>query len=86
MRVVLAQRVSQLMQQGLSPGAAAAAGLEYMRKRVDGYGGIIGIDPKGRWALSRMIRTTSIVSMVSTVGMVSIVSIVSIVSMNPTGL
>ena len=52
MRVCLAQRVTQLMQQGEAPGAACASALAYMRGRVDGYGGLISINPSGRVGLS----------------------------------
>lgn len=48
LRVSAAQGVSHLMGQGVAPGAACAATLERMHARVNGHGGIISIDRRGR--------------------------------------
>ena len=56
MRVSLAQRAAQLMAGGEYPGAACASALSYMERRVDGYGGLISIDPSGAPVRCRALR------------------------------
>lgn len=47
MRVCLARHITGLMQQGMTAQEAAVAGLEYMKNRVQGYGGVVVVSSKG---------------------------------------
>ncbi|KAM9317391.1 isoaspartyl peptidase/L-asparaginase [Gastrophryne carolinensis] len=49
MRVTLARLILYYMEQGMSTEAAAEAGLNYMKTRVDGYGGVIVVSSAGEW-------------------------------------
>lgn len=48
MQVVLAKHATDLIRNGNSARLAAQASIDYMEKRVDGYGGIIVIDKDGQ--------------------------------------
>ncbi|KAM9345414.1 isoaspartyl peptidase/L-asparaginase [Symphorus nematophorus] len=50
MKVTLAQRILFHMEQGQSVEAASDLALAYMKSRVDGLGGVVTVDPQGRWA------------------------------------
>ncbi|KAF8773247.1 isoaspartyl peptidase/L-asparaginase-like isoform X2 [Argiope bruennichi] len=47
MRVCLSRHITGLMQQGMSAHDAVVAGLEYMKNRVQGYGGAICVSNSG---------------------------------------
>ncbi|KAG8444890.1 hypothetical protein GDO86_009881 [Hymenochirus boettgeri] len=49
MKVVLARLILHYMEQGKSPEEAADAGLNYMKSRVDGTGGVIIVNNSGDW-------------------------------------
>ncbi|KAM4771057.1 isoaspartyl peptidase/L-asparaginase [Rhinophrynus dorsalis] len=49
MKVVLARLILNHMEQGLSPEEAAKAGLDYMKTRVEGNGGVIVVSSTGDW-------------------------------------
>ncbi|XP_075899102.1 isoaspartyl peptidase/L-asparaginase-like isoform X2 [Nelusetta ayraudi] len=50
MKVTLARLILFHMEQGQSAEAASDLGLAYMQSRVSGLGGVVTVDPAGRWA------------------------------------
>ncbi|XP_040284577.1 isoaspartyl peptidase/L-asparaginase [Bufo bufo] len=50
MKVILARLILHYMEQGMSTEEAAEAGLNYMKTRVDGSGGVIVVNSTGEWA------------------------------------
>ncbi|XP_029927315.1 isoaspartyl peptidase/L-asparaginase [Myripristis murdjan] len=50
MKVVLSRLILFHMEQGQSAEAASDSGLAYMKSRVGGLGGVVTVDPQGRWA------------------------------------
>ncbi|XP_074503047.1 isoaspartyl peptidase/L-asparaginase [Sebastes fasciatus] len=50
MKVTLARLILFHMEQGQSAEAASDLGLAYMKSRVEGLGGVVTVDPQGRWA------------------------------------
>ncbi|KAK5882006.1 hypothetical protein CesoFtcFv8_020641 [Champsocephalus esox] len=50
MKVTLARLILFHMEQGQSVEAASDLGLAYMKSRVSGLGGVVSVDPQGRWA------------------------------------
>jgi len=52
LRVVLSKTACDLMEDGLTVSAACRAALAIMKRRVDGLGGLIAIDRRGRLGLS----------------------------------
>ncbi|XP_039995745.1 isoaspartyl peptidase/L-asparaginase [Xiphias gladius] len=50
MKVTLARLILFYMEQGQSVEAASDLGLAYMKSRVGGLGGVVTLDPQGRWA------------------------------------
>lgn len=50
MKVTLARLILFHMEQGQSAEAASDLGLAYMQSRVSGLGGVVTVDPTGRWA------------------------------------
>lgn len=51
MRIGLARRVLNYLENGTSASGAVRKGVEEMRQRVDGYGGVILVTPKGQIGL-----------------------------------
>ncbi|XP_075058702.1 isoaspartyl peptidase/L-asparaginase [Mixophyes fleayi] len=49
MKVTLARLILHYMEKGMSTEEAADAGLNYMKTRVDGYGGVIFVNNSGEW-------------------------------------
>ncbi|KAG8540398.1 hypothetical protein GDO81_019381, partial [Engystomops pustulosus] len=49
MKVTLASLILHYMEQGMPTEEAAEAGLNYMKMRVDGSGGVILVSSKGEW-------------------------------------
>ncbi|XP_053566406.1 isoaspartyl peptidase/L-asparaginase [Bombina bombina] len=50
MKMVLAKQVLHYMEQGMTAEEAAEAGLNTMKTRVDGFGGVIVVSRSGDWA------------------------------------
>ncbi|KAL2083467.1 hypothetical protein ACEWY4_021240 [Coilia grayii] len=50
MKVTLSRLILFHMEQGRSAEEASDLGLAYMKKRVQGLGGVVTVDPKGAWA------------------------------------
>ncbi|KAK5853627.1 hypothetical protein PBY51_014766 [Eleginops maclovinus] len=50
MKVTLARLILFYIEQGQSVEAASDLGLAYMKSRVSGLGGVVSVDPQGRWA------------------------------------
>ncbi|KAF3842425.1 hypothetical protein F7725_024376 [Dissostichus mawsoni] len=50
MKVTLARLILFHMEQGQSVEAASDLGVAYMKSRVSGLGGVVSVDPQGRWA------------------------------------
>lgn len=50
MKVTLARLILFHMEQGRSVDAASDLGLAHMKSRVGGLGGVVTVDPQGRWA------------------------------------
>ncbi|XP_056465652.1 isoaspartyl peptidase/L-asparaginase isoform X1 [Gadus chalcogrammus] len=50
MKVTLARLILFHMAQGMSPEEASDLGLATMKERVEGLGGVVTVDPQGRWA------------------------------------
>ncbi|XP_037639201.1 isoaspartyl peptidase/L-asparaginase [Sebastes umbrosus] len=50
MKVTLSRLILFHMEQGQSAEAASDLGLAYMKSRVEGLGGVVTVDPQGRWA------------------------------------
>ncbi|XP_042357761.1 isoaspartyl peptidase/L-asparaginase isoform X2 [Plectropomus leopardus] len=50
MKVTLARLILFHMEQGQSVEAASDSALAYMKSRVGGLGGVVTVDPQGRWA------------------------------------
>lgn len=50
LKVLLSKQVTDRMQAGLKANAAAVAAIRYLKERVDGRAGVVGIDAKGRYA------------------------------------
>ncbi|CAN9500115.1 unnamed protein product [Ophioblennius macclurei] len=50
MKVTLARLILFHMEQGQSVEAASDLGLEHMKSRVGGLGGVVTVDPQGNWA------------------------------------
>ncbi|KAM8953046.1 isoaspartyl peptidase/L-asparaginase [Pelodytes ibericus] len=49
MKVILARLILHHIEQGMTPEEAADAGLNYMKTRVDGLGGVIVVNSAGDW-------------------------------------
>ncbi len=47
MKVMMARTVAQYVEEGRTPQAAAEAGVQFLKQRVNGKGGVICVDPKG---------------------------------------
>ena len=66
MKLVIAKHTADLIRQGATPQNAAQESIAYLKRRLNGYGGMIVLDAKGRYGLAhstpRMawaIRTTA---------------------------
>jgi isoaspartyl peptidase/L-asparaginase-like protein (Ntn-hydrolase superfamily) len=60
-RVVMAKTVVDLMSHdGKTPAQAGERGIEILRRKANGYGGVVAIDPRGRTGVAyntpRMVR------------------------------
>ena len=52
MKLVLSKWVADRVEEGVSPQEAAERALAYLKKRLNGHGGIIVVDAKGRYGLA----------------------------------
>jgi L-asparaginase / beta-aspartyl-peptidase len=52
MKLVLSKWVADRVEEGIAPQEAAARALAYLKKRLNGHGGIIVVDTKGRYGLA----------------------------------
>ncbi len=52
MKLVLAKHVADEVRHGKAPAEAAPAALEYMKRRLDGHGGMIVLDREGRMGIA----------------------------------
>src|ERR1700753_893836 len=52
MKLVIAKHAADLVRRGTNPGQATAESIAYLKQRLNGHGGMILLDPQGRYGIS----------------------------------